>query len=65
VARITFVVVLAVALVLLVAGLLVDSAVLAVIGLFGGVVVAAVWALAAGGDWLRDASSGRFDRGGR
>ena len=60
--RITFIAILAVAVVLLVVGLLIDSAPLAVIGLFGGVAVAAVWALAAGGDWLRDASAGRFTR---
>ena len=60
--RITFIVLLAVAIVLLVVGLLVDSAPLAVVGLFGGVAIAAVWALAAGGDWLRDASAGRFGR---
>jgi len=65
VSPITFTAALVVALVLLVVGLLVDSAVLAVIGLFGGVTVASVWALADGGDWLRDASSGRFDRSGR
>ena len=39
-----------------------DSAVLAVLGLYGGVIVAAVWALAAGGDWIRDVSAGRFTR---
>jgi hypothetical protein len=53
------------AIVLLLVGLLLDSAALAVVGLFGGVAVAAVWALAAGGDWLRDASAGRFSRDGR
>ncbi|HEV8250200.1 MAG TPA: hypothetical protein VGQ15_09530 [Gaiellaceae bacterium] len=61
----TWIVVIAIAVVLLVVGLLVGSTALAVIGLFGGVAVAAVWALAAGGDWLRDASAGRFNRHGR
>jgi TRAP-type C4-dicarboxylate transport system permease large subunit len=65
VSRLTFVVVLVVAVALLVVGLVLDSTALALIGLLGGVVVAAVWALAAGGDWLRDASAGRFRRDGR
>lgn len=56
---------LGIAIVLLLVGLLLDSAAVAVVGLFGGVAVAAVWALAAGGDWLRDASAGRFSRDGR
>jgi hypothetical protein len=65
VTRITYLILLGGAIVLLLVGLLLDSAALAVVGLFGGVAVAAVWALAAGGDWLRDASAGRFSRDGR
>ena len=61
----TAIVLIAVAAVLLVAGLLANVVALAVIGLFGGVAVAAVWALAAGGDWIRDVSERRFPRDGR
>ena len=64
-ARRTFILLLGVAVVLLILGLVLDSTALALIGLFGGVVVAAVWAAAAGGDWLRDASAGRFKQRGR
>jgi len=59
--RPAFIFMIAVAVGLLVAGLLAGVAALALIGLFGGVVVAAVWALAAGGDWIRDVSARRFD----
>lgn len=55
----------AVAVVLLVVGLVADVTALALVGLYGGVVVAAVWALAAGGDWIRDVSERRFTRRGR
>ena len=50
---------------LLVIGLATNTAALAILGLFGAVLVAAVWALAAGGDWIRDVSAGRFTRHGR
>jgi hypothetical protein len=63
--RRTAIVLIAGALVMLVAGLLAGVAVLAFIGLYGAVLVAAVWALAAGGDFIRDASARRFTRGGR
>jgi uncharacterized membrane protein YiaA len=53
------------ALVLLLVGLLMDVAALALVGLFVAVAVAGVYALAAGGDWVRDASRGRFDGGRR
>jgi len=43
-----------------VVGLIVDSTLLAVLGLFGAVALVVVQALAAGGDWIRDASAGRF-----
>jgi hypothetical protein len=65
VTRGTFIGLLVAAIVLLIVGLVIGSTALALIGLFGGVAVAAVWALAAGGDWLRDASAGRFPRGRR
>ena len=48
-----------------VVGLVVGSAALAVMGFVIGGIVATVFALARGGDWLRDASGGRFDRPGR
>ena len=53
------------AVVVLIVGLLIESTALALIGLLVSVVVAGVWALAAGGDWIRDVSAGRFDRRGR
>ena len=53
------------ALVLLLAGLLMDVAALALIGLFVAVAVAGVYALGVGGDWIRDASRGRFGGGRR
>lgn len=63
--RLTLLAVIVAAVVLVVLGVVLGSTPLAIIGLFGGVAVAAVWALAAGGDWLRDASAGRFRRNGR
>ena len=60
--RRTSIVIIAVGLALLVVGLVANSAVLAVLGLYGAVIVAAVWALAAGGEWIRDLSAGRFTR---
>ena len=61
----TLTILLVVAVVLLIVGIAASVTALAVIGLFGGVALAAVRALAAGGDWLRDASAGRFHRDGR
>jgi hypothetical protein len=58
----TFLIVVVVAVVLVVLGVALSLTPLAVIGLFGGVAVAAAWAFAAGGDWLRDASADRFTR---
>ena len=63
--RRTEIVLIAVAFALLLAGLLAHVVALAVIGLFGGVAVAAVWALAAAGDWVIDVSERRFTRDGR
>jgi hypothetical protein len=63
--RRTGIVLIAVAIALVVAGLLAHVVALAVIGLFGGVAVGSVWALAAGGDWVRDVSERRFTRDGR
>ena len=60
--RRTSIVIIAIGLVLLVVGLVADSAVLVVLGLYGSVVIAAVWALAAGGEWIRDLSAARFTR---
>ena len=48
------------ALVLLLVGLLMDVAALALVGLFVAVAAAGVFALGAGGDWIRDSSRGRF-----
>ncbi|MDQ3859468.1 MAG: hypothetical protein M3327_13670 [Actinomycetota bacterium] len=50
----------AVAVVLLIVGLLIESVALALIGLFGGSAVAMVHGLIVGGDWIREASRGRF-----
>ena len=58
-------VVLVVAVIAVVVGLVVGSAALAVMGFVIGGIVATVFALARGGDWLRDASGGRFDRPGQ
>ena len=55
----------AAAVVLLILGLIFSVTALALIGLLGAVVVAGVWALAAGGDWIRDVSGGRFKSDGR
>ena len=54
------VILVSVAIVLLVVGLAVGAGWLALLGLVGGVVVGAVRALAVGGDWIREASRGRF-----
>jgi predicted membrane channel-forming protein YqfA (hemolysin III family) len=59
------VVVIALGIALLVAGLVTNIAALAVLGLFGAVLVGAVWALAAAGDFVRDVSARRFTRDGR
>ena len=58
---VTFIALILGALVLLLVGLLVDVAAPALVGLFVAVALAGVYALAAGGDWIRDASRGRFD----
>ena len=50
---------------LLILGLIFSVTALALIGLALAVVVAGVWALAAGGDWVRDVSERRFNRDGR
>jgi hypothetical protein len=55
----------AVAVALLVVGLVIGSTALALVGFFGGVAVIAVLGLAAGGDWIREASRGRFRNSGR
>ena len=55
----------AAAIVLLILGLVLSVTALAFVGLYGGVAVAAVWALAAGGDFVRDVSERRFNRDGR
>ncbi len=55
----------AVAVVLLVVGLVVESPALALVGLFGGIAVMVVQALIVGGDWIRKASRGRFRDSGR
>jgi hypothetical protein len=55
----------AAAVVLLILGLVLSVTALAFVGLYGGVAVAAVWALAAGGDFVRDVSERRFTRDGR
>jgi hypothetical protein len=55
----------AAAIVLLILGLIFSVTALALIGLAVAVVVAGVWALAAGGDWVRDVSERRFNRDGR
>jgi urea transporter len=60
VSRALFIALVAVAVVLLVVGLVVASTALALVGLFGAVVVVAVQALIAGGDWIQDASRRRF-----
>jgi len=51
---------LGVAVVLLVLGLVLNATALALVGLFGGVAVIAVQALAVGGDWIGEASKRRF-----
>jgi hypothetical protein len=53
------------ALAMLVAGLVAHVAALALIGLYGAVMVGAVWAFAAAGDFVRDVSARRFTRDGR
>jgi hypothetical protein len=53
------------ALVVLVLGLVLGVVALAIVGLFAAVALAAVYALAVGGDWIRDASRGRFSGRGR
>ena len=55
----------AAAIVLLIVGLVFSVTALALIGLAVAVVVAGVWALAAGGDFIRDVSERRFNRDGR
>jgi hypothetical protein len=62
--RLTFITV-AVAIVLLVVGLVTGSTVLALIGLFVGVAIVAVQALISGGDWIQEASRRRFRDNGR
>jgi O-antigen ligase len=61
VSTITFIALILGALVLLLVGLLVGVAALAFVGLFVAVALAGVYALGVGGDWIRDASRGRFD----
>ena len=56
---------LALAIVALVVGLVVDSTPLALVGLFGAVAIAAVEALIAGGYFIQDASRRRFRDNGR
>jgi hypothetical protein len=63
--RATFIGLIVLAVVLLVVGLIIGSTALALVGLFGGVALGTVAALIAGGDWIRDASRGRFRNGGR
>ena len=48
------------AVIAVVVGLVVESAALAALGLIVGGVVAAIFGLAVGGEWLREASRGRF-----
>jgi urea transporter len=65
VSRAIFIALVAIAVVLLVVGLLIASTVLALIGLFGAVAIVAVQALLAGGDWIQEASRRRFRDNGR
>jgi hypothetical protein len=61
-----FIALVAIALVLLIVGLVIASTALALIGLFAAVVIVAVQALIAGGDWIQEASRRRFrDNNGR
>ena len=54
-------IVLVLAVIAVVVGLLIESAPLAVMGFVIGGIVAVVFALVVGGEWLRGASEGRFD----
>jgi hypothetical protein len=65
VSRAIFIALVAIAVVLLVGGLLIASTALALIGLFGAVAIVAVQALLAGGDWIQEASRRRFRDNGR
>jgi len=60
-----FITLVAVALVLLVVGLIVDLTALALVGLFAAVAIVAVQALIAGGDWIQEANRRRFRDDGR